>query len=116
MGNFVKELKFQQYFFRLYLICYWNVFSDGRRPHLRVIITSPIDTPSPTPGTGYLTTNGEEVREVGGTSAISSRIGAFSEILRRTLRPYYQQIVNRSIRVPWRNATREPVNLYNFTI
>ncbi|VDK88445.1 unnamed protein product [Litomosoides sigmodontis] len=81
---------------------------DGHRPHLRVIITTPIGTPSPTGGAGYLTT-GEEVREVdGGASAVSSPIEAVSEILRRTLRLYYQRIVNRSIHVPWRSTVREP--------
>uniref|UniRef100_A0AAF5RXG9 RING-type domain-containing protein n=2 Tax=Wuchereria bancrofti TaxID=6293 RepID=A0AAF5RXG9_WUCBA len=79
----------------------------GRRPPLRVIVTSPGDTPLPASETGYVTTVGGEIRENGGTNVISSRIEAVSETLRRTLRPYYQQIVNRSIRVPWRNATRE---------
>uniref|UniRef100_A0A0R3RZU9 RING-type domain-containing protein n=1 Tax=Elaeophora elaphi TaxID=1147741 RepID=A0A0R3RZU9_9BILA len=80
----------------------------GRRPPLRVIIASPTDTPLPAPGVGYLTATSAEIH---GTGAISSRIEAVSETLRRTLRPYYQQIVSRSIRVPWRNATREPIIL-----
>ncbi|CAG9537511.1 unnamed protein product [Cercopithifilaria johnstoni] len=79
----------------------------GRRPPLRVIITSPTDTALPASETDYPTTAGAEIRENGGTSAISSRIEAISETLRRTLRPYYQQIISRSIRVPWRNTTSE---------
>lgn len=92
------------------------MFSGGRRPPLRVIITSPADTPLPAPGTGYVITTDGEIRETGGTNTISSRIEAVSETLRRTLRPYYQQIVSRSIRVPWRSATRDLVSLYSFTI
>lgn len=79
----------------------------GHRPPLRVIVTSPGNTALPAPETGYVTTAGGEIRENGGTNPISSRIEAVSETLRRTLRPYYQQIVSRSIRVPWRSATRE---------
>ncbi|VDO57979.1 unnamed protein product, partial [Onchocerca flexuosa] len=81
---------------------------DGQRPPLRVIITSPAGTSLPAPGTGYLIATDGETRETSSTTTISSRFEAVSETLRRTLRPYYQQIVNRSRRVPWRNAPREP--------
>uniref|UniRef100_A0A8R1TRY6 RING-type domain-containing protein n=1 Tax=Onchocerca volvulus TaxID=6282 RepID=A0A8R1TRY6_ONCVO len=81
---------------------------DGQRPPLRVIIASPTDTPLPAPGTGYLIATDRETRETSGINTISSRIEAVSETLCRTLRPYYQQIVSRSRRVPWRNTTREP--------
>ncbi|KAL3989661.1 Ring finger domain family protein [Acanthocheilonema viteae] len=85
--------------------------TQGRhRPPLRVIITSPTDTPLPAPGTDYVTTTDGEIRGTGGTtSAISSRIEAVSGTLYRTLRSYYQQIASRSIRVAWGNATSEPV-------
>ncbi|MCP9257779.1 hypothetical protein DINM_001032 [Dirofilaria immitis] len=81
---------------------------DGRRPPLRVIITSPNDTPLPTPGTDRLIATDREIHETSGINTISNRIEAVSESLRRTLRPYYQQFISRSIRVPWRNAIREP--------
>uniref|UniRef100_A0A1I8EQZ5 RING-type domain-containing protein n=1 Tax=Wuchereria bancrofti TaxID=6293 RepID=A0A1I8EQZ5_WUCBA len=84
-----------------------NMQGKRRPPPLRVIVTSPGDTPLPSPGTDYVTTVGGEIRENDGTNAISSRIEAVSETLRRTLRPYYQQIVNRSIHVPWRNVMRD---------
>lgn len=91
------------------------MFPGRRRPPLRVIIASPTDS-SVVPGTNHLTSTSGEIRETGTTSAISSRIEAVSETLRRTIRPYYQQIVRRSMRVPWRNVASDPVWSYNFTI
>uniref|UniRef100_A0A915PRF9 RING-type domain-containing protein n=1 Tax=Setaria digitata TaxID=48799 RepID=A0A915PRF9_9BILA len=79
----------------------------GRRPPLRVIITSPTDASAPFPATDYLATGDAEIHEAGSASAaLSSRIEAVSESIRRSLRPFYHRFVNRSIRAPWR--TREP--------
>lgn len=72
------------------------------------MILSPNDIP-PLSRTARLASESTLIRD-SDASAVPTRLQVVSDSVRRTLRPYYQQIVNRSLRAPWRNIARVPVS------
>ncbi|VDN18014.1 unnamed protein product [Gongylonema pulchrum] len=83
--------------------CLLHVCGALRPPPLRVVILSPNDIPR-LPRTARLPAPSTVTRESSGASAgvVPAPVQLVSESVRRTLRPYYQHIVNRSLQFPWR--------------